>query len=324
MQMTIECHELIKVLNDTIERNYVFPDVAFKITEYLRRKLNGGAYDCYDEHSTLASVITNDIYEACRDHHLRVKYSPGTLSKPEDDSMTFTHEILEKMSQEFALENFGFNRVERLRGNIGFIQLRYFAPAEIGGETATAAMNFISHTTSLILDLRDNHGGVPSMVDLLCGYFFRPSVHLDSLYWAKQNSIEQHWSLPYVAGKHYGTKPVYVLVSDSTFSAAEELAYTLQQYHRATLIGEKTPGGANPGRGFQITSDFEVFVPMGQAVHPITKSNWEGIGVNPDINVPAGEAFDHAYQMALKHALSSVTSVSARADVEAALEQTRG
>lgn len=320
--MKIDCRGLIKVLNDAIERNYVFHDVALKITAHLNQRLNRGGYDCYEEHSTLATVITDDIYEVSRDHHLRVRYNPGTVSNPEDDSMTITREMIEEMSYELAEENFGFDKVERLQGNIGYIHLRYFAPAEIGGETATAAMSFISHTTSLILDLRGNHGGVPSMVDLLCGYLFRPSIHLDSLYWAKQGRTEQHWSLPYVPGKHYGTKPVYVLISDTTFSAAEEFAYTLKHYQRATLIGEKTPGGANPGRAFQITSDFEVFVPLGHAVHPITNSNWEGIGVIPDISLPAEDAFDHAYRMALQNALSTTTSTAARAEINAALEQT--
>jgi C-terminal processing protease CtpA/Prc len=200
------------------------------------------------------------------------------------------------------LQNYGFARVERLPGNVGYLDLRSFANAAIGGETAAAAMTLLAHTSALIVDLRQNGGGWPEMVALLTTYLFdQEVVHLNSMYFRQSDKTQQFWTLPYVPGSRFGgKKPVYVLTSNHTFSGAEEFAYNLKQLKRATIIGETTGGGAHPGDVFTLTPHFLVFIPTGRAINPISQENWEGTGVIPDVAVPQEEAFDVALIAALK------------------------
>ena len=149
-------------------------------------------------------------------------------------------------------------------------------------------MSFVANTDALIIDVRNNGGGAPSMVAYLCSYLFGPEpVHINDLYFRPENSTHQWWTLPHLPGKRYEGKPVYVLTSKRTFSAAEEFTYNLKTQKRATIVGETTGGGANPGGTRPVAEHFIVFVPSGRAINPITKTNWEGTGVAPDVAVAA-------------------------------------
>ncbi|MDP8979977.1 MAG: S41 family peptidase [Acidobacteriota bacterium] len=201
-----------------------------------------------------------------------------------------------------ARNNFGFEKVERLQGNIGYLDLRGFMEAQWGSETAVAAMNFLANTDALIIDLRQNGGGDPAMVALITSYLFSPGeeVHLNDLYWRPSNETHQWWTLPYVPGRRYANKPVYVLTSNRTFSAAEEFTYNLKNLKRATIIGETTGGGAHPGGMERLSEHFMAFLPSGRAINPISKTNWEGTGVTPDVAVPAADALTTATAAALR------------------------
>jgi C-terminal processing protease CtpA/Prc len=205
--------------------------------------------------------------------------------------------------------NFGFEKVERLPGNVGYLDLRGFLPAQLGAETVVAAMNFVANTDALIIDLRRNGGGDPAMVALISSYLFGAEpVHLNDLYFRPDNSTHQWWTLPYVPGKRYGEKKeVYVLTSKRTFSAAEEFTYNLKNLKRARIVGETTGGGAHPGGGRRINEHFAIWVPSGRAINPISKTNWEGTGVTPDVEVPADQALKVAHIAALNSVLEKVT-----------------
>jgi C-terminal processing protease CtpA/Prc len=183
-------------------------------------------------------------------------------------------------------------------------------------------MNFINGTDALIIDMRKNGGGNPAMVALVCSYLFGPEpVHLNDLYWREGNRTDEFWTKKEVAGKRYLNKDVYVLTSKRTFSGAEEFTYNLKNLKRATIIGETTGGGAHPGGGFRINEHFGVFVPTGRAISPITKTNWEGTGVTPDISVPADQALLVARLMALKKTLSIVPNPDFKAGVQDEIEK---
>lgn len=138
------------------------------------------------------------------------------------------------------------------------------------------------------------------MVALIISYVFNSEpVHLNNFYSREDHFISQSWTLPYVPGKRYIDKPVFVLTSGRTFSAAEEFAYNLKNLNRATIIGEVTGGGANPGKIHQLTKHFSVFIPDGRAINPISQTNWEGKGVIPDIETTHVKAFTTAYEQAL-------------------------
>jgi C-terminal processing protease CtpA/Prc len=196
--------------------------------------------------------------------------------------------------------NFGFHRVERLPGNVGYLELRVFYDHDIASETAVAAMNFLSQTDALIIDLRKNIGGSPYTAALIASYFVNEPTHFESFYRRDEDSVSQVWTLPYVPGKLYGNKQVIILTSKKTFSAGELFAYAFKHMGRAEVIGEATGGGANAGNYHQVTKHIRLFIPSGRPISPFTNSNWEGTGVEPSMKVSEEEAFSIAYKKALQ------------------------
>ena len=297
--------EVIDGVLKKLNNYYIFPDKAHEMEKAVHARQENKEYDSITNANTLAATLTKHLQEVSHDKHLRVIYRREPLPKaPEARSP----EERQRMHAMMSKNNFGFEKVERLEGNIGYLDLRGFMEAEAAGETAAAAMGFLANTDALIIDLRKNGGGSPGMVALLCSYLFDgPPKHLNSLHWRRPGGeeIQQWWTLPYVPGKKYVGKDVFVLTSKRTFSAAEEFTYNLQTQKRAIIVGETTGGGAHPGGPQPINDHFAVWVPSGRAVNPITKTNWEGTGVKPDIEVPADQALKTALQAALKKAQES-------------------
>jgi C-terminal processing protease CtpA/Prc len=277
-----------------LDKDYVFPAVAAKIRAALGHKH-------YDETGeALAEALTKDLQAISHDKHMRVGYSPDPI--PEHLRDKPTPEELDRQRAFMRFVNAGFVKVERLDGNIGYLRLDGFADPSDGAETAAAAMSFLAGTSALIIDLRENHGGEPEMVALLVSYLYPADarVHINDIYTRTGNTTREYWTMPGLAGKRFTGKPVYVLTSGSTFSGGEELAYDVQTEKRGTIVGETTGGGANPQQPVRIDEHFFVAVPGGRAVNPVTKTNWEGTGVKPDIAAPAAKALDVAYKAALE------------------------
>jgi C-terminal processing protease CtpA/Prc len=251
------------------------------------------------------------MQEVNHDEHLWVRWHQEPL--PDDDEpLRKNRKWQEERMLEARLDNFGFHKVERLPGNIGYIDIRYFHRVAWGGDTAISAMNFLANTSALIIDLRTCIGGYPAMICLINSYLFgEEPIHLSSIYWRDQDITQQYWTLPYIPGKRFGDIPVYVLTSKVTFSGGEEFASILQTRKRATVIGDKTDGGAHPGASYRLHSHFEVFIPIGCGIDPVTGKSFEGIGVTPDISIPQEQAFSLAYNQALKVVLASLSEFPA-------------
>jgi len=293
---------IIKRLNDS----YVFPETAKKMEQAIRERVSKKEYDQITSAKAFAMKLTTDLQDVSHDKHLRVRYSynpvPDLGQRREP-----TAEEREQQKRDLTWMNHAFTKVERLEGNIGYIDFRGFLDPDLGADTVAAAMNFINGTDALIIDMRYNGGGSPAMVAFVCSYLFGPDpVHLNDLYWREGNRTEEFWTRKEIPGKRYLNKDVYVLTSKRTFSGAEEFTYNLKNLKRATIIGETTGGGAHPGGGFRINEHFGMFVPTGRAISPITKTNWEGTGVTPDIDVPADQALHVARLMALKKSLTTL------------------
>jgi hypothetical protein len=303
----LTCAEVINALIDKLHTHYVFPEVAEQVGTELRQQLATGKYASAPTAQTFCTALTQTLQSVGHDKHLEVRYSTEA-HPPANDGPSGTDSVAEVVAwreayrEEARLHNYGIARVERLPGNIGYLDLRGFEDPAVGGEAAVAAMTLLAHTSALIIDLRQNGGGWPEMVALFTTYLFDSEiVHLDSLYWRQGDKTQQFWTLPYVPGSRFGgKKPVYVLTSNRTFSGAEEFTYNLKHLKRATIIGETTGGGANPGDWFSLTPHFAAFIPTGRAINPISQDNWEGSGVVPEIAVPQEEAFDVAFVAALK------------------------
>jgi hypothetical protein len=295
--------EVIEGVLSKLHAYYVFPEVAQAMEQAIRQCGSRGEYDTISSGPQLARLLTAHLQEVSHDKHLHVVYFAEP--RPMYEGGEPSPEEREEFRQFCALHNFGFEKVERLAGNIGYLDVRGFFPPEFASETAIAAMNFLANASALIIDLRQNGGGHPAMVAFLSSYLFTQPTHLNDLYWREGDRTEQYWTLPYVPGRRDQTRPVYILTSAHTVSGAEEFCYNLKNLKRATLIGETTGGAAHPGRGYPITEHFGVGIPTGRPINPITGTNWEGTGVLPDVEVPAEEAFKVAHIAALKKVLSA-------------------
>ncbi|MEV4303446.1 S41 family peptidase [Nonomuraea sp. NPDC049624] len=277
-----------------LTEHYVFPEVAEQVADLLRRRLTDGAYDVGGA-AELARLVTADLQSVNGDKHLRLKHHADPVS-PEQGAAT-----LESIRRDYDASLGGAPRVELLDGGVAVVELApMLFPLEWAAEPLSAALTLASRAQALILDLRDNRGGDPDTVAFVCSYLLDERTHLNTMHWRGGERGEQYWSLPHVPGARFGgSKPLYVLSSGSTFSAAEELAYDLQQLGRAVVVGEPTRGGAHPCKGWTVHPHLEATVPIGRAVNPVSGANWEGTGVQPDIPCAAAEALDRAHALAL-------------------------
>jgi Peptidase family S41/N-terminal domain of Peptidase_S41 in eukaryotic IRBP len=284
----------LNYLNDI----YVFPDTAKKMSADVRAREKRGEYDELVDGDSFANKLTSDLRSVSHDKHLSVEFDPHVRPAKSPDEKTSKADHDARARKDMAAENCGFEKLEHLPGNIGYLKFDMFAPPSICGDTAVAAMGFLANSDAIVFDLRENGGGAPNMVAFLQSYLFDSRTHLNDLYERKENVTEQFWTSPYVSGKKMPDVPVFVLMSKNTFSGGEEFCYNLKVLKRATLIGETTGGGAHPVGPSAIDDHFTIFVPFARAINPVTKTNWEGVGVEPDVKVAADDALNVALKMA--------------------------
>jgi retinol-binding protein 3 len=280
---------------------YVFPETAKKMEDSLRVREKKGEYDSVTDGDAFATMLTENLREVSHDKHLRVGFSPAPLPErppgPDPNSVSQYRKEMEQI-------NCGFEKVEILDGNVGYLKFDMFADPDVCGPTAVAAMNFLANVDAIIFDLRENGGGDPKMIAVISTYLFAKPTHLNDLWERKTDTTEQYWTLPYVPGKRLDGRPAYVLTSKETFSGAEEFSYNLKNLKRATIVGETTGGGAHPVSGHRIDDHFTIGVPFARAINPISKTNWEGTGVEPDVTVPAADALATARKLAAENPAS--------------------
>jgi C-terminal processing protease CtpA/Prc len=269
-----------------LRQGYVFPDKGEQAADALEKKLGENAYADVADPAQFALLLTEQLRAITQDSHMRVIFGSPFANRPPPS----------------APQDSGFE-VKRLDGNIGYIHLAKFVPPEVFNSAADDAMRNLSDTAALIIDMRDNGGGHPASVAYLASFFLDPGkqVHLNDLIWRNRGTstfrAESFWSSP--TPVRYLGKPVYVLVGPKTYSAGEEFAYDLQVLKRATVVGATTRGGANPGGLNDLGSDLFVVVPTGRAENPITRSNWGGVGVQPDVRVTPEAAQETAMALAI-------------------------
>jgi hypothetical protein len=295
------CQAVVRDVARLAAEEYVYPDRGNQIAGEIRAKLARGGYDEIDKAGELAFNLTLDLRAISNDHHWSVVYDPHRAAENIDPETEDDEASLSRWLALARRRNFGFEKVERLRGNIGYIDLREFAPSEFAGDTAVASMAFVANCDAIIFDIRRCHGGYPSMVQLTTSYLFDPEPkHINTFYYRPSDDYQQFWTFPHVPGQRLPDLPVYVLTSQATGSAAEEFAYNLKHMGRATLVGETTVGAAHPVTVEIVQEHFQVRLPYGRPINPITKENWEGSGVEPHIPVPEEDALKTAHLRALE------------------------
>ncbi|MGQ0650471.1 MAG: S41 family peptidase [Gemmatimonadaceae bacterium] len=286
---------IIEALVAQLDRGYVYPEKVAAMAKAVRDRAARGEYARLSGALAFADSLTAHLQAISHDKHLRVRYGDGGgRAQP-------TAEERQRMQERARADNFGIGSPERLEGNVAYLEIRSFGfPPDLIGEAVSNAMSAVADADALIIDVRRNGGGSPFAVALVSSYLFGPdTVHLNSLYFRPANRTDHFWTRSSVPGKRFGpSKPLFVLTSRRTFSAAEEFTYNLQSLKRATIVGDTTGGGAHPGGMQLLGNGFVVFVPSGRAINPITKTNWEGTGVRPDLAVPSDQAREAAHRAA--------------------------
>lgn len=332
--MTLDAAARAEVIDGALKalsEGYVFPDVAKQMEQAIRARQRRNEYDSITGARLLAQTLTDHLRDVSHDKHLRVDYveqvlPPPPLSTPDTRPSPDEQTRIDRQSAIAGRQNFGFVRVERLAGNIGYLDFRAFMPPAVAGDTAAAAITFLANCDAVIFDMRQNGGGDPTMVAFITSDLFGPQpVHLNDFYNRPQNETRQSWTLPYVPGKRLTHKDVYILTSSRTFSGAEEFTYNLKQLKRATVVGENTGGGAHLVDERQINDHFIIGVPSGRPINAVTKTDWEGVGVEPDVKVSAENALKTAHLMALEKQEKNLPAdaLSLKAEVASTIQSLR-
>jgi hypothetical protein len=290
---------LIKQLNS----NYIFPDVAKKMGDAIRTRQAKKEYDGLTTGRVFAAALTEHLHEVCNDKHLGVQYEANGFGY--DAEKPPNPDDVRRFRERGRRRNYEFKKVEQLDGGIGLLRVDAFYPAEWIADTAAGAMAFLATSEAVILDLRENHG-FSSGGTLLSSYFFMDETHLTDFYNRPKNTTRQIWTYPVTGNAKLADKDLYILTSRRTFSAPESFAYDLQALKRATVVGETTGGGAHGTTIYRVTDRFSASIPFSRSINPVTKTDWEGTGVKPDVDVPANQALLTAHLMALKKVLKKV------------------
>lgn len=273
---------VIEEISSRMLEGYVYEDVARDMTAALKSALVKGEYDTCTTYESFSQALHNTAQGICHDKHLRIGTNSGNTPRQRDARLSSMVEG--KMLEE----------------NIGLVTVRSFGDERRGKKESDAALKSLSDAQVLIFDLRENQGGSPRMVQYLCSYLFDGEILLNSLYWRHSDRTDDFYTLEKVDGPKFIDTPVYVLTSNKTFSAAEEFTYNLQSRNRATIVGETTGGGAHPVNRIEIDSHIVMVLPIGRAINPITKTNWEGTGIKPDIATSKEDALSAALE-AIQH-----------------------
>ena len=270
--------EIVEKITENMVEGYVYEDVALKMKSALKSALSKGKYDTCSSYSSFSKALNETAQEICHDKHLRIRPASNNTPRRRDSGKPMVEG-------------------EMLDGNIGLVTVNSFGDAKRGKKESDEVLAELVDAEVLIFDLRENQGGSPMMVQYLSSYLFEGEVLLNSLYWRERDRTDHFYTFEEVNGKKFIDVPVFVLTSNKTFSAAEEFTYNLQSRKRATIVGEVTGGGAHPVNLVNIDKNIVLVLPVGRAINPITKTNWEGTGIKPDIETKKSNALTAALQV---------------------------
>lgn len=278
-----------------IEENYVYPKKGKRYAKQLFSSFKKGEFDRVEDLEAFASTLTNVLQRVSNDLHFNSWLVKEDLGIPSESEIV--ESVYKSISQK-KQRDWVAVKVKKLENNIGYFKFLDFQGSLKSKENIDAAMKLLENAEAIIFDLRPNYGGSPKRVQYLASYFFDEKVLLNTIYWRGIDSTIEFWSLDEVSGKKRPNVPLYILTDRSTPSAAEGFTYGLQARKRATVIGKPSQGAAHPGRPFDLGSGVQLFISTGRPIHPITKTNWEGVGVQPDYLVESEDTLAKAIELA--------------------------
>ncbi len=243
-----EKQSTVELISQLLFDNYIFPDVSKEMEKYIKSRLADNAYGNLTDPNEFAEMLTKDLQSISKDKHIWVSFNPEQIKKMKENGDRNDDSVSPEFIEQLKMSNYGFRKVEKLNGNVGYIDFRNFGPGEYIKDKVASVMGFVEDCDALIFDMRYNGGGDPTGIQVISSYLFGDEpVHLNDLYFRPKDTTEEYWTLTDIKGKRMPDVPVYVLTSSFTFSGAEEFSYNLKNLKRATIVGETTGGGAHPG-----------------------------------------------------------------------------
>lgn len=302
-----------------VDSHYVFDEKKPAITQQIQAQLDAGRYYTAPGPDSLAAMLTRNLRSVSNDKHLYVEH----VEDSEGNNDTGWDAWAEQERVNEKLNNFGFTEAKVLDGNVGYLRIVEFMHPQRGFEAASSAMQFLANTTAMIIDVRGNGGGYGGLMDLILSYYFEPApTHISTTHTSSESEPpSKSYTLAFVPVERRVGELLYVLIDGETGSAAEFFAYTLQTFEKATLVGESSVGAANMNSYYDINDRFRISVSTGAPVNPVTNTNWEGAGVQPDVTVLANEAPRTAHRLVLQALLEEVTDSTHRKRLEEALQE---
>jgi hypothetical protein len=286
-------HQIILRASEELRLYYFDRDLAEKMSVALFTHEKNGDDEYVTDPENFAELLTRQLRDMSDDRHLGVIYSRTPLPNLSRQQQS---ELPSSYAEEMRRTNCGFEKVEILRGNIGYLKLNSFSDISVCEEIARGAMNYLNNVDSLIVDLRDNRGGFPNMVSFLAAYLFD---HPEYVYNPRAGASGHSWTQSPIAGNRLADKPVYLLTSARTISGAEQFAYNLKMLRRVTIIGETTAGAAHAGTFHRLDEHFGMGILEVKPFNPYSKYDWAAVGVEPDVRASAADALDMALQTIL-------------------------
>lgn len=309
---------VVRMLAEKMNANYIEPAVAERVGSAIARKNAEGGYASAASAQAFSAVLAQDLRALSGDLHFGAMLDEGYRERGNAAEVP-TRARMDEAREQTERWGYGIEKVERLPGNVGYIELRGFGRTEFVGPAYSAAMSLMAGTEALILDLRRNGGGSPASVAYLMSHFFPfgDERHLIDIYNRPTDTTRQIFTVATVAQRY--DKPVYVLTSARTFSGGEDFSYSMQAQKRGTVVGETTGGGSNPVGRFRVGQGIVVVIPTSRTTNFVTKTNWEHVGVKPDIAVPAAQALQTAHVTILRKLVSSEKDGDERKELQRVL-----
>jgi hypothetical protein len=298
-----ESRAVVLALAEVLRERFAFPERGADAARKIEAMEKRGVFRDARNAQVLLDLIEKEIAPVVNDRHFRARYfGPEAVAGFREGPPSAAE--LAAFHEEVRLRGGEIPEVRWLAGNVGYLRISLFMDAPPSIEKLAAAFDLLSDTAALIIDLRGTPGGEPAGVANVIGHLVTERTATVRAFGPGSETPERTFHAEPRTPAYVG-KPVYVLTNGRTASGAEEFAYDLKAMGRATLVGETTAGAATPGGYRPLAHGFVAFIPMQVVVNVITGAHWEGVGVRPDVAIPAQESLNCAHRLALQEILAS-------------------